>query len=249
MTDVQDAQAKAVRNARLAALGEGITRLAHESRNFLQRIQTAAETTLLDASDSQQEPLARIESACEGLHQLLEEVRSYAAPIQLDIRRVAIEEVWREALAVVREHGNQIVVREVLPPDLPELQADRFRLVQVFRNVLENSIAASDGTAEVTIRVKQVAAPEDEPRQWLSIEVADNGPGLTSLQRERVFDAFFTTKPRGTGLGLAIARRTLEAHDGSIDTPDHDGRGALFRLLLPVDGPAGHTEHRGYVVD
>ena len=66
------------------------------------------------------------------------------------------------------------------------------------------------------------------------IEVRDNGPGIAADDLERIFSPFFTTKPQGTGLGLAIVRKVVDAHDGRIDASSAPGRGASFRVTLPV---------------
>lgn len=106
---------------------------------------------------------------------------------------------------------------------------DAGRLEQVFRNLFENSLAAC--TDPVRIRIN-CSAVHDGDQDAIAIVVRDNGPGLTPTQRERVFEAFFTTKSRGTGLGMAIVKRIVEAHGGQIivgqSTP-----GAEFILTLP----------------
>jgi signal transduction histidine kinase len=66
------------------------------------------------------------------------------------------------------------------------------------------------------------------------VEVRDDGPGITPDDLERIFSPFFTTKPQGTGLGLAIVRKVVDAHDGHIDAVSAPGRGATFRVTLPV---------------
>jgi signal transduction histidine kinase len=78
-----------------------------------------------------------------------------------------------------------------------------------------------------------VGATEPLPPQ-VSVEVKDNGPGIGADDLERIFSPFFTTKPQGTGLGLAIVRKVVDAHDGRIDAVSAPGRGATFRVTLPV---------------
>ena len=76
-------------------------------------------------------------------------------------------------------------------------------------------------------------AVEPEPPQVI-IEVRDSGPGISAEDLERIFSPFFTTKPQGTGLGLAIVRKVVDAHEGRIDAVSAPGRGATFRVTLPV---------------
>jgi hypothetical protein len=72
-------------------------------------------------------------------------------------------------------------------------------------------------------------------RAAVRIGIADEGPGMTSDQRQRVFEPFFTTKTKGTGLGMAIAQRIISSHGGSIGVADRDGPGAEVIVVLPRD--------------
>ena len=113
--------------------------------------------------------------------------------------------------------------------------ADTFRLGQVFRNLLDNALAAITGPVEIEISAQDA---EIDGRKAIRIGVLDNGPGLDPRQREKIFEPFYTTKAKGTGLGLAIARRVIDAHGGRIAVADTAGsRGALFLITLPRGMP------------
>jgi signal transduction histidine kinase len=101
---------------------------------------------------------------------------------------------------------------------------------QVFRNVLENALAACRDPVEVTVTA---AADTLDGQPALLVSVRDNGPGLNAEQRKRIFEPFYTTKTKGTGLGMAIAKRIVEAHGGRIAVGPGTGRGAEILLLLP----------------
>ncbi|WP_231954358.1 sensor histidine kinase [Pirellulimonas nuda] len=223
-----------VQAERLAAVGQAVTSLAHESRNLLQTINIAAELIHLDASVDPKiiKHVACIESACDGLNSLLEEVREYAAPLRIDAERHPIQGVIADAWgSVLQAHpGRRAALCQSSP--LPEKPSyDRFRMFQVFRNLFENSLAACEDPVEVSVVVKKIA---NERHPILSIVVSDNGPGLDPEQRRRVFEPFFTTKAKGTGLGMAIARKIMQAHRGSLSLGDEDCSGAEFRLELPL---------------
>jgi signal transduction histidine kinase len=70
------------------------------------------------------------------------------------------------------------------------------------------------------------------------ISVSDTGIGLSIDEAERIFEAFFTTKPQGTGMGLSISRRIIESHGGHLSASPNTGRGATFQLTLPVEAKA-----------
>src|SRR5262249_22295907 len=100
-----------------------------------------------------------------------------------------------------------------------------------FRNILENALAACADPGEIEVSW-QPAHLENRPA--LRVCIHDNGPGLESSQRRRIFEPFYTTKAQGTGLGLAITKRLIEAHGGHIDV-NCDGPGAAIIVLFPRD--------------
>lgn len=109
---------------------------------------------------------------------------------------------------------------------------DTFRIDQVFRNLLDNSLSAITGPVEVSIACAKSKAGTEPV---IEIRYRDNGPGLTPECRQRLFEPFFTTKAKGTGLGMAITQRIIEAHSGRIEVLDPiQGTGASFLITLPA---------------
>ena len=222
---------------RLAAIGQMVTGLAHESRNALQRSQAGLEL-LQDELQTQPEALEIVESirrAQRHLHHLYEEVRSYAAPIAIHRERCSMDRIWRETwshLEVART-GKSLTLKEVPAIDNFECLADPIALEQVFRNILENAIFVSQPGDEITIRARE---SNFAGRDSLEIRISDNGPGLTPEQASRIFEPFFTTKTQGTGLGMAIVKRIVEAHGGQISVAERTGPGAEIILIVPRKG-------------
>ena len=105
-----------------------------------------------------------------------------------------------------------------------ELDVDALR--RALRNLVLN--AAEAGATEITLQVAVEA-------RSLSVEVSDNGPGMSVEDRSRIFEPFFTTKAQGTGLGLAITRQELEDVGGRITVASNPGSGSVFRVTLPVE--------------
>jgi len=238
VTDLYDAQQRALQAERLAAIGQMATGLAHESRNALQRIGASAEMLELEleGNSAALELVGRIEQSKDQLHRLLEEVRNYAAPIVLDRSAGRISEAWREAweLLSLQRRGRDALLREHILASNLVVEADRFRLVQIFRNLLDNALAAASDPVLIEICC--------EPAQLsfadaLCIRIRDNGPGLTAEQRRRIFEPFYTSKPTGTGLGTAIAQRLVEAHGGTIAVSDCPPPGAEIVIVLPRRAP------------
>jgi two-component system sensor kinase FixL len=232
--DLHKAHDRELKAERLAAIAQVATGLSHESRNALQRIGASAEMLELEleGNTAALEHVARIRQSQIHLHRILEELRSYAAPVMLDRAAFRISEVWREAweLLLAQRQGRQTELREHLLARNLNIEADRFRLVHVFRNLLENSLAACVDPVPIDITCEEVslgAAPA------LRISVRDHGPGLNGEQRRQIFEPFYTTKPTGTGLGMAIAHRIVEAHGGTITVGDQPPPGAEIIIALP----------------
>ena len=233
-TDRREAQEQLLRSERLAGIGQMITGLAHESRNALQRIQSCSEMLELEVADNAEAMrlVRRLHEAQDNLLRLFDEVRNYAAPIQLERTACRLESTWREAWSVLetaRRERDASLSEQTDGADLT-LLVDRFRMVQLFRNMFENTLAACPDPTRIAIHCREVQF-QQEPA--LEIRVRDNGPGLSRPASESVFEPFFTTKTKGTGLGMAIARRIVDAHGGQIIVGSDWRDGAEFIITLP----------------
>ncbi len=217
---------------RLAAIGQMVTGLAHESRNALQQSQACLELLTLRVED-RPELLALvmdIQKAQDRLHYLYEEVRGYAAPIKLKRERTdlgtLLEETWTGLAA--RKDRVAVLTQETSGADLA-CDVDPLALEQVFRNVLDNAMSACPDPVEIRAVWSPAGLNGD---RGLCVALRDNGPGIPAAEQARVFEPFFTTKTQGTGLGLAIAKRIVEAHGGRIvvgGPPAGDALGAASR--------------------
>jgi PAS domain S-box-containing protein len=234
ISSLKEAQRRMLQTERLAAIGQTVTALAHESRNALQRMQACLSMLALEVPDRPPalDLLARLQKAQDSLSRLFEDVREYAVPIKLERRLCNLREVWREAwahLEPLQQHRD--VELQDLTGDLDlNCLIDSFRLEQVFRNVLDNALAACHDPVRITITAR---ATQVDGREAVELSIRDNGPGIPAEKREKVFEPFYTTKTRGTGLGMAIARRIIESHGGQIAVGDGDEKGADISITLP----------------
>jgi PAS domain S-box-containing protein len=237
VTSLIEAQEKAVQAERLAAIGQMMTGLAHESGNALARSQACLEMLALEVHGQPEaiDLIDRIQKAQNHLQQLYEEVRSYAAPFKLQRESWDVALAWRQAWEnlVVRRQGRDAQLQEQCALVDHQCLVDPFRLEQVFRNILDNSLAACRDPVRITIRCTPA---EVAGRPALRIAVRDNGPGLNLEQARRIFEPFFTTKTKGTGLGMAIAKRIVEAHAGQIAVGASAASGAEIIIILPREG-------------
>jgi len=234
VTERKRAQERLFQTERLAAIGQMMTGLAHESGNALARSQVCLEMLALQVEDRPKamELVERIQNAQNHLMQLYEEVRGYAAPLKLDLERVSVASIWRQAWGTLElaRKGRDVSLREETDGVDLICWVDSFRMQQLYRNILENSLAACKDPVEIVVSCRPVVL---RGKPALRVCVRDNGPGLNPEQRQRIFEPFFTTKTKGTGLGMAIVRRIVEAHCGEIAVGEGSGRGAELIITLP----------------
>ena len=255
---LQKAQAELAHVTRVATLGELTTSIAHEinqplaaaGSNASACLRWLAARNLEEAQDSAALVIADVERAGQIIHRIRHLAKK--APPQKDW--LDLNETIREVIAMVRNavQRNQVLVENKLSSDLPLILADRVQLQQVILNLLINAIEAMsgvvDGPRELRIRSQRVCEIPNQSEKdevddkaaaqsgWSHVLVAveDSGPGLDPKSLDRLFDAFYTTKPQGLGMGLAISRSIIEAHGGRLWATANASRGAVFQFALPI---------------
>lgn len=234
VTERRNAQDQLLQSERLAAIGQMVTGLAHESRNALQRAQACLDMLSLDLErqPEQLELTDKIRRAMDDLHRHYEEVRNYAAPINLEQHPTDVvkllRDTWRNLEPVRGSRKFELIEDSTDTNTICKI--DAHRIDQVFRNVIENSLAACSDPGRLTV---SCTAVEEAEQACLRISFRDNGPGFNAETTEKVFQPFFTTKQKGTGLGMAICKRIIEAHGGRIEIAAGAGSGAEVIILLP----------------
>jgi PAS domain S-box-containing protein len=153
------------------------------------------------------------------------------APARKDA--VGVNDAILEVIALTRTEAanNSVSVRTQLAEGLPRVQGDRVQLQQVLLNLIINAIEAMRDVGEEEREL--LISSSNEP-DGVSVEVRDSGPGFAPAALERVFEAFYTSKPDGLGLGLSICRSIIEAHNGRLWASPNVPRGAIFRFTAPA---------------
>lgn len=233
--ELKAANSRMLHAERLAAIGQMMTALVHESRNALQLSEACLEMLSLNLQGQQDslDLVARVQKAQKKLHELFEEVRNYAAPIKLqrtdhDLRDV-LEETWENL--IWSRQGRTASLNLPQSGQAPRCSVDASRLEQVFRNILENSLAACVDPVRIDVAWRQITF--DSQPAW-QLTITDNGPGMSVEQRQKIFEPFFTTKPTGTGLGMAISKRIIDEHDGLISVGNSRSEGTEIVITLPA---------------
>ena len=134
-------------------------------------------------------------------------------------------------------HRHRVVVETHLAEPVPLVRADRIQLQQVLLNLIINAIEAMSGVGDGPRALVVRSGPDAAP--GVRVTVRDAGPGLDPQRLDRLFDAFYTTKPHGLGLGLAISRRLIEAHGGRLWATANAPHGAVFQFTVPRGSEEG----------
>ena len=238
---LQQAQAELVRITRVTALGELAASIAHEVNQPITAVVTNAGTGLrwLAAQppdlDEARQTFERIIKAGNRASDVIGRIRALVkkAPVLKD--RLDINETILEIVALTRSEGerHRVSLQTQLAGDLPLIQGDRIQLQQVILNLIVNALEAVSGVSEGP-RELLITSGKDAAKGVL-VAVRDSGTGLDSVSLERVFEAFYTTKPDGMGMGLAISRSIIEAHGGRLWATPNVPRGAVFWFTLAVE--------------
>jgi len=237
---LQRVQSELAHVSRVMTLGELTASIAHEVNQPLAAIVTNSNACLRWLGGATPN-LAEARQAVERIikdgyraSEVISRVRSLVkkAPPRNDL--VDLNKVIVEVLALAQNEArrNRVFMKRELASDLPPVIGDRVQLQQVILNLIMNGLEAmakvNEGARELT-----VSSSKDESDN-LIVAVRDSGVGLDQADLERVFDAFFTTKPDGMGMGLAICRTIIESHGGRLWATANSPSGAAFQFTLPA---------------
>ncbi len=224
-----------LRAQKAAAWREVARRIAHEIKNPLTPIQLSAQRLrrkfAAGAEDLEQvvpEATASIEREVGALKHLVDEFSRFARMPEVNPRPVRFAEVVASVQALYR--GVSGLTWEVeTDRSMDSVRVDEEQMRRALINLIDNAVAAMDGSGTIRIRASEYAGPGS-----LRIEVADSGPGIPPQDRDKMFVPYFSTKARGSGLGLAIVHRVVTDHRGTIRIEDNEPQGARFVIEIPA---------------
>jgi signal transduction histidine kinase len=225
---------------RLAEVGETAARIAHEVRNPLNAITGAAHylATEYPQDDVIQKFTSLIKRQSLRVDQVASDILHAAKPMRLNRTGVNLHAVLDQALGSLRQIIKQqgISLEKHYDQELPAVQADELQVEQALYNVLKNAVEAMSCGGILAVRTARGDADG-----WVRIVVQDTGCGIAPRDRERIFHAFFTTKPQGTGLGLSIVEGVLKNHGGEIGVEQPAEGGPRVVIRLPINGAGPGT--------
>lgn len=235
MQELRETQEQLVQAAKLAAIGELASNVAHEINNPLTSIMGYAE---LIKEETNLEYIMRdieiIEKESLRAREIVKQLLEFARRRPLEIRRVDVNTLLEEVISLVSVHLKDARVRIAGNyGELPSIMGDPNQLKQVFLNLINNAVhALSDNSPG---RPKQIGINTFSTDSAVSVEITDTGSGIPSDVLPKIFEPFFTTKrEKGTGLGLSITYKIIQSHHGKIDVKSDPGMGSTFVVSLPL---------------
>jgi C4-dicarboxylate-specific signal transduction histidine kinase len=235
------AQAELAHANRVATMGQLAASIAHEVNQPIAAAVTNAQAALRwlgarppDLGEVRQ-ALGRIIESGGRAGDIIGQIRDLIKKAPPHKGRFALDEVIIDVMALTRSEVLKygVSVQTQFAEGLPRVQGDRVQLQQVLLNLILNAMEAMGGLREGA-RELQIRTGADAAGGVL-VTVQDSGPGLDPTSVNRLFDAFYTTKPDGLGMGLAICRSIIEAHGGRLWASANEPRGAVFQFSLPTE--------------
>lgn len=232
---------RAEQTQRLVTMGEMASSLAHELNQPLAAISNyagGASTMLENGTLTNERALTafrKIENQALRAGRIIQRIRGFAKKTDPHLEDVDVASVIHETmeLALIQARKYDAQIELDIPEGLPSMRADGLLLEQLLLNLVKNGMEAARELNDRTITVR-VRNLQKAGANVLRFEVEDHGPGISDEEKERLFDAFYTTKSEGMGMGLNICRSIVELHGGHLTVEDTPGGGATFVFTVPA---------------
>jgi PAS domain S-box-containing protein len=228
--------------ARLSTMGEMAAGLAHELNQPLSAITNYANgcTNLLNGSSHAptrvNDMLLQITSEGHRAAEIIRRLRRFVSKLEPRYMKIDVNDLLRDACALVAHDARNrgVAIHFSLAEPSPQVLGDLVQLQQVVVNLVLNGFEAMDQNGRGERRMEIETRFPDAGSEAVEISFMDRGVGLPDGTADRIFEAFYTTKPRGLGMGLSISRSIVEAHGGRLSAETRSGGGAVLRVCLPV---------------
>jgi two-component system sensor histidine kinase HydH len=230
--EVRRLQDEIRRTEKLAAIGGLAAGVAHEIRNPLSSIKGIAsyyKDKFEDGSEDKEMAGVMIEEV-DRLSRVISELLEFARPTKLNLKPSNLNELLKHSARLIEQEATakNVQVQMDLNPDSVRADVDPDRLTQCFLNLYLNALQVMENGGQLTIRSS--TRGDDS----VVIDIKDNGAGISPDDLGKIFDPYYTTKPKGTGLGLPIVHKIIEAHQGQVKVRSTVGQGTVFSIILPL---------------
>jgi two-component system nitrogen regulation sensor histidine kinase NtrY len=235
----------------MAAWREVARRIAHEIKNPLTPIQLSAQRLQkLTHGAVEGSPIAEsvqtIVENVDSIKRLANEFSNFSRMPTAELRRASLNALIADVLAPYAENHERITFQFIADGKAPDILMDREQVRRALMNLIENaanallesSLSWGAESPRIVVRTEYLKA-----RRVVLCEIIDNGPGVTSADKTRIFEPYFSTRKDGTGLGLAIVTSIVSDHQGVIRVFDNQPRGAKFQIEFPEE-PRAVTQRK-----
>jgi len=232
--ELREIQQALLQSEKLAAMGRLTSQIAHELNNPIYGIMNTLELlkTEIPPESKRRRILDLSLSEIQRLSEMLRNMLSFSKPEEEKRRPIKIDELIEGILLVMEKQMREsnIQVEISFNPDIPEIMASTNQMRQVMLNILKNAKEAMPKGGTLTVRTSR----EDNR---VLIHIQDTGIGVPEEIRDKIFEAFFTTKQKvkGVGLGLSVCYGIIKDHGGDIKVESEEGKGTTFIISLPVE--------------
>ena len=226
------------RTEQLKAAGELAAGLAHEIKNPLAGIKASIEilSTARYLPEEDRGVLVQVIGEIKRIETLMKGLLSFARPSRPQFDDIDVNAVIDGVANLVLQNPSHapgasrgIAALRDFDRQIPIITADPMKLKQVFMNLILNAVDAMQEGGTLVMKTRF-----DSAAHAVQVEISNTGKEIDAAVMNKIFQPFFTTKPKGTGLGLAISKRLIEDHGGRISIAQNPGGGAIFRIILPV---------------
>ena len=232
LREIRELQEQVRRAERLASLGRLASGVAHEIRNPLSSIKGFAQyfQEKFEERSEDKSYAAVMVQEVDRLNRVITQLLDLARPKELWVHPYPLSKILGHPLKLIQgdleKKGIKLMLGSIRDD---EVEVDSDQITQALLNIFLNAMESMGEGGE--LRVRTIPNPE---KGGVEIWIADTGPGIGKEEITRIFDPFFSTKKKGTGLGLAITAKIIEAHRGEISVESEKGKGATFKIFLPV---------------
>ena len=245
---LRQAQAELAHVTRVTTLGELAASIAHEVNQPLAGVVTNGNACLRWLAgdspnlDEAREAVRRILRDGNRASDVISRIRALVSKTDTKKSRLDVNDAIQEVVALAQGEvrRNRVALRTELAADVPLVVGDRVQLQQVILNLVMNGVEAMASVADRPRELLIYSQPHESDK--VLVAVRDSGTGLHSENVDRLFEPFFSTKPKGMGMGLAISRSIIESHGGRLWAVPNDGPGVTFAFALPCE-TAGATRN------
>lgn len=223
-----------LRAERLSVVGEVAATVAHEIRNPLTSIGGFTRAVLRDLEKSEKSQtnkrfLTIILEEVKRLEKIVSEILGFARPVTPNYAYNDINDIIEQTFSMMSGEidENRIVITLDYQKDLPKVWIDEDQFRQVLLNMFRNAVHAMKEGGMLSVITKQ-------ENEYVKIFIADTGEGIPKEHKDKLFNAFFTTKSTGSGLGLTVSSQIIKNHGGTIEVESSQGEGSTFTITLPI---------------